>query len=116
MIDFLAQTATEIPTWITAAIQNLGIGAVLVWHLYHTTTKTMPEMQNIYLASQKEISLSNSNTHKMISDNFILALKEERDHRRLETLEERAMRNKELEELRDYFAKENSCKYTHPQQ
>jgi hypothetical protein len=110
MFELLA-TTPEVPTWITAAIQNLGIGAVLVWHLYHTTTKTMPEMQNIYLASQKEISLSNSNTHKMISDNFILALKEERDHRRLEVLEERDMRRKELEELRDFLQKESGCKY-----
>lgn len=110
MFELLAQTATEMPSWITAAIQNLGIGAVLVWHLYHTTTKTMPEMQNIYLASQKEISTSNSNTHKMISDNFILALKEERDHRRLEMLEDRDVRKKELSELREFLHKESGCR------
>jgi hypothetical protein len=111
MFELLAQSS-EMPSWITAAVQNLGIGAVLVWHLYHTTTKTMPDMQNIYLASQKEISLSNSETHKKIAENFITALKEERDHRRLEILEDREVRTREWEEMREFLRKESGCRFT----
>lgn len=118
MVELLAQiveaaprVAEAIPTWITTAIQQFGIGAVLVWHLYHVTTKTLPDMQNVYLTSQKEISQNNSLMHKSISDNFINALKEEREHRRLELFEDREERKKEWQEMREFLRKESQCKY-----
>jgi hypothetical protein len=111
LFQLLAEVTPDVSTWIGPIIQQLGIGGVLVWHLYHVTTKTLPDQQAMYLDSQKEITQLNSATHKEISNKFVEALKEDREVRRLEILEDREMRKRELEELRESLRKESPCRF-----
>ena len=73
---------------ITKLVSSLGVGGVLVWYLYHTTTKTIPILTDKYLESQQKIS-----------DSFTKSLESERTFRREET---KAMRD---------FIESDGCKY-----
>jgi len=64
------------PNMISGLISTLGIGGALVWYMYYTTSVTLPARDDHY-----------SNVLKEISANFTEALREERDFRRMETLE-----------------------------
>lgn len=64
------------PNMISGLISTLGIGGALVWYMYYTTSVTMPKRDDHY-----------SNVLKEITASFTESLREERDFRRMETLE-----------------------------
>lgn len=77
------------PDLISSLVSTLGVGGVLVWYLYHTTSKTIPDLTDRYLLSQKEIA-----------GEFSKALKEEREYRR-----------DEIDALKAWIKSEAACKY-----
>jgi hypothetical protein len=64
------------PQVISQLISTLGIGGVLVWYLYYTTTVTMPQRDQHY-----------TDAITAITESFTDTLKEEREFRREETKE-----------------------------
>lgn len=88
------------PDAIGGIISSLGVVGALVWYLYHNTTKTIPEMQQRYLDSQKEIVAIHTASHERISDEFARTLAEEREYRK-----------QEITQLKTWIETEASCKY-----
>jgi len=74
---------------ISSLISTIGVGGVLVWYLYHTTSKTMPELTDKFLASQERIASEFSNS-----------LRDEREYR-----------HAEMDALKVWIRTEALCKY-----
>jgi len=68
------------PNIIGSVLSTLGIGGALVWYLYYTTSVTMPKRDDHY-----------SQTLNEITKEFTTCLKEERDYRRTEIIELKAV-------------------------
>lgn len=49
---------------IVQLITALGIPGVLVWYLYHTTTKTIPELTKTHSEGMKEVTKAFTDTLK----------------------------------------------------
>ena len=65
---------------VSGLISTLGIGGALVWYLYYTTSVTMPKRDEHYSKVLTEIT-----------SNFTESLREEREFRRVETQEMKAI-------------------------
>lgn len=103
-IAFLGQvseaTGTENMEWIGTIIGQIGVVGVLVWYLYHTTTKTLPDLEDRHSKTIEDITKTHSDTIKEISDKFDGTLKEERTTRKLE-----------LKSLQEWIKYEAACRY-----
>lgn len=69
---------------ITQIISSLGIAGVLVWYLYHTTTKTIPEKDKLHREEIDKLSDKFCKTCDNITDKFAETLKDERIYREQE--------------------------------
>jgi thiamine phosphate synthase YjbQ (UPF0047 family) len=68
------------PNMISGLVTSFGIGGALVWYMYYTTSVTIPKLNE-----------HNSSVLKEITSNFTESLKEEREFRRAETSDMKAM-------------------------
>lgn len=85
---------------LTSIVSSLGIAGVLVWFLYHTTTKTIPEKDAAHRSEVKEITKNYSDTVQGVTNKFADTLKEERVYRQ-----------QEVEMLKTWIRNEASCRY-----
>lgn len=85
---------------VTSLVSSLGIAGVLVWFLYHTTTKTIPEKDEAHRSEVKEITKNYSDTVQNVTNKFADTLKEERVYRQ-----------QEVEMLKGWIRNEASCRY-----
>lgn len=69
--------------WIDL-VRTLGIAGILAWYLYHTTTVTLPKLNEKYTESVQKISDTNNATVQKICKEFQDSIKEEREARREE--------------------------------
>ena len=76
---------------IASLVGTLGVTGALVWYLYHTTTKTIPDLTE-----------KHAETMDKITERFTDSLKDERDFRRTEFADLKS------------FIKSESCR--HPEQ
>lgn len=73
---------------IVQLVANLGVTGVLVWYLWHTTTKTMPDLMKEHktqvaelAAHQSELATQHTAAAKQMSAEFLACLEKERDRR-----------------------------------
>lgn len=85
---------------ITQLVGSLGIAGVLVWFLYHTMTKTLPEKDKAHREEVKEITDKFSNTCDAITERFSNTLKDERIYR-----------EQEINSLKGWIKAEARCRY-----
>lgn len=85
---------------ITQLVGSLGIAGVLVWFLYHTMTKTLPEKDKAHREEVKEITDKFSNTCDTITERFASTLKDERVYR-----------EQEISSLKTWIKAEARCRY-----
>ena len=85
---------------LTGIVSSLGIAGVLVWFLYHTTTKTIPEKDAAHRSDIKDISQKFSDTVTTVTAKFSDTLREERVYRQ-----------QEVESLKSWIRNEASCRY-----
>ena len=76
------------PNMISGLVTSFGIGGALVWYMYYTTSVTIPKLNE-----------KNSEVLKEITGNFTESLREEREFRRAETADMKAM----IRETRCHF-------------
>lgn len=69
-------------------LQSVGVPGVLVWYLWHNTTKTIPD-----LVAQHQATIAK------LTEDFSKALESERQARKME-----------VDELRDWIRDEAACK------
>ena len=81
---------------IPELISNAGVLAVLIWYLYHTTTKTLPDITKAHNESIENITAQ-----------FAASQEQERKYRQAE-----------IEALKTWIKAEASCKYNtdHPRE
>lgn len=84
---------------IGSLVTTFGIGGALVWYLYWTTSKTIPELTKTH-----------TDTTERIADKFVQSLVEEREARSRDLMEERVARGKELESLQNWIGS-NACRF-----
>lgn len=90
-LPMLAEASLD-PTamgWIDL-VRTLGIAGILAWYLYHTTTVTLPKLNEKYTESVQKISDTNNATVQRICKEFQDSIKEERDARREEVADLKA--------------------------
>lgn len=93
------------PSLITDVISTLGVAGSLVWYLWHTNTKTMPELRKEHAETLEKVTAKYTASIESISNNFSQLLREERTYRQ-----------EEIKALKDWIRHEASCKYNvdHP--
>ena len=75
------------PEGLAQLFSSLGIGGVLVWYLYHTTTKTIPDLTTKHTTNIENVTNKFSDTLR----------------------DERTARREEIEELKSCL--DRSCRY-----
>jgi hypothetical protein len=88
------------PDIITTLVSSLGVVGALVWFLFHTTTKTIPDLTKQYTDSNERASKTFADTQEKITDRFTDTLAHEREYRK-----------QEIAALQAWIKSEASCKY-----
>lgn len=83
---------------VVQLVGQLGVAGVLVWYLYHTTTKTIPELT----AAHNETM---NNIVNKFSDTLRVTVEDERKAREKEIESERRSREKELASVQSAMGK-----------
>lgn len=101
----------EIESLILKLISSLGVPGVLVWHLWHTTSKTIPDKDAAHKAEMTAVidkfdcrvdALTEkfTGTIEKIAKNFSDTLEVERDYRQ-----------QEVDSLKTWIKNESACRY-----
>jgi predicted PurR-regulated permease PerM len=100
------------PDVVTSLVSTLGIVGALVWYLYHSTTKTIPEIAKTinditkqHTDSQEKVASKFADTQDKITDRFSQTLADERVYRK-----------QEIAALQEWIRNEASCKYNQDRQ
>lgn len=93
------------PDAMSGIVSSLGVLGVLVWYLYYTTTKTLPDLNKSHNEAMQNIVIKHNESVKQITDSFEKSLLDERNDRR-----------QELDTLKQWIKAEASCQYNrdHP--
>jgi len=83
---------------IVQLVGQLGVAGVLAWYLYHTTTKTIPDLTQRHNESMEKIATK-------FSDTLRLTIDDERKARDKEVESERRAREKEVAALQSALPK-----------
>ena len=97
-MDAIAQIAPT-PDWV-AIVAPLGVGGVLAWFLWHTSSHTIPTLIKDNQEAIKEIVKSNDTATAQAAKSFTDSLREERQERQSERKEDRAALQKLAESFR----------------
>jgi len=83
---------------VVQLVGQLGVAGVLAWYLYHTTTKTIPELTKQHNETMDKIATKFSDTLRVTID-------DERKARDREVENERKAREKEIAALQSALPK-----------
>lgn len=83
---------------VVQLVGQLGVAGVLAWYLYHTTTKTIPDLTKQHNETMDKIATK-------FSDTLRLTIDDERRAREKEVENERKAREKELASLQSTLPK-----------
>lgn len=83
---------------VVQLVGQLGVAGVLAWYLYHTTTKTIPDLTKQHNETMDKIATKFSDTLRVTID-------DERRAREKEVENERKAREKELASLQSTLPK-----------
>lgn len=83
---------------VVQLVGQLGVAGVLAWYLYHTTTKTIPDLT-------KQHNETMDNIVNKFSDTLRVTVEDERKAREKEIESERRSREKELASVQSAMGK-----------
>lgn len=81
-------------------VSSLGVLGALVWYLYYTTTKTLPDINRHHDERIEQVVKANNQALLEVTTDFTTTLKEEREFRR-----------REMEVLLERIKTEAACRY-----